>query len=93
MNRFEIVKKYIDEYDYYDLLACGAPNDEFDSYSRKFANTITEKDSIEDIARLISETIDKAFAEEIKPEKFLETAKLIRKELFYLCKEPANFSS
>ena len=48
MNRFEIVKKYIDEYDYYDLLACGAPNDEFDSYSRKFANTITEKDSIED---------------------------------------------
>lgn len=85
MNRFEIVKKYIDEYDYYDyydLLACGAPNDEFDSYSRKFANTITEKDSIEDIARLISETIDKAFAEEIKPEKFLETAKLIRKELY-----------
>ena len=78
----EIVKKYIDEYDYYDLLACGAPNDEFDSYSRKFANTITEKDSIEDIARLISETIDKAFAEEIKPEKFLETAKLIRKELY-----------
>lgn len=82
MNRFEIVKKYIDEYDYYDLLACGAPNDEFDSYLRKFANTITEKDSIEDIARLISETIDKAFAEEIKPEKFLETAKLIRKELY-----------
>ena len=82
MNRFEIVKKYIDEYDYYDLLACGAPNDEFDSYSRKFANTITEKDSIEDIARLISETIDKAFAEEIKPEKVLETAKLIRKELY-----------
>lgn len=82
MNRFEIVKKYIDEYDYYDLLACGAPNDEFDSYSRKFANTITEKDSIEDIARLISETIDKAFAEEIKPEKFLETAELIRKELY-----------
>lgn len=64
------------------MLACGAPNDEFDSYSRKFANTITEKDSIEDIARLISETIDKAFAEEIKPEKFLETAKLIRKELY-----------
>ena len=29
MNRFEIVKKYNDEYDYYDLLACGAPNDEF----------------------------------------------------------------
>ena len=80
MNRFEIVKKYIDEYDYYDLLACGAPNDEFDSYSRKFANTITEKDSIEDIARLISETIDKAIAEENKPEKFLETAKFIRKE-------------
>lgn len=82
MNRFEIVKKYIDEYDYYDLLACGSPNDEFDSYSRKLANTITDKDSIEDIARLISETLDKAFAEEIRPEKFLETAKMIRKELY-----------
>ena len=42
MDRFEIIKKRIDKYDYYKLLACGAPNDEFDSYSRKFANTITE---------------------------------------------------
>ena len=82
MDRFEIIKKRIDEYDYYKLLACGAPNDEFDSYSRKFANTITEKDSIEDIARLIAETMDKAFSEEIKPDKFLETAEMIRKELY-----------
>lgn len=82
MNRFEIVKKCIDEYDYYDLLACGAPNDEFDSYSRELANTITEKDSVEDIARIIAETMDKAFAEEINPEKYMETARLIRTELY-----------
>lgn len=82
MDRFEIIKKRIDEYDYYKLLARGAPNDEFDSYSRMFANTITEKDSIEDIARLIAETMDKAFSEEIKPEKFLETAKMICKDLY-----------
>lgn len=81
MNTFEVVKKYIDEYDYYDLLACHAPNDEFDSYSRKIAESITENATVEDIAMLIAETMDKAFGEEIEPEKFLETAHKIRKVL------------
>ncbi len=82
MNKFKIIKKYIDEYDYYGLLACHAPNDEFDGYSRKFADVISENDTVEDIARLIAETMDKAFSEEIKPEKFIKTARLIRKELY-----------
>ena len=64
------------------MLACGAPNDEFDSYSRKFADVITENDTVEDIAVLIAETMDKAFAEEIRPEKFIGTAKRIRKALY-----------
>lgn len=34
---FEIVKKYIDEYDYYKLLYSGAPDDEFDDYSQMIA--------------------------------------------------------
>ena len=82
MNKFEIIKKYIDEYDYYGLLAGHAPNDEFDSYSQMFADTITEYDSAEDIARLIAETMDKAFAEKINPEKFIDTARNIRKALY-----------
>ena len=82
MNKFAIIKKYIDEYDYYDLLACHAPQDEFDRYSRKFAGEINENDTVEDIALLIAQTMDKAFDEEIKPEKFLETAQKIRHALY-----------
>ena len=54
MNKFEIIKKYIDEYDYWGLLAGHAPNDEFDSYSKQLSEIITEKDSVEDIASLIA---------------------------------------
>ncbi len=81
MSKFEIIKKCIDEYDYYGLLASGAPNDEFDCYSRKFAEIITENDTVEDIAMLIAETMDKAFNEEVKPKKFLEIARKIRTAL------------
>ena len=35
MNKFDVIKKYIDEFDYYGLLASCAPNDEFDSYLRE----------------------------------------------------------
>lgn len=82
MNRFEIIKKYIDEYDYYALLANGAPNDEFDCYSYELANVITENDTVEDIARVIAETMDVAFSEEINPKKFYKTATLIRNALY-----------
>ena len=82
MSKYEVIKKYIDEFDYYSLLEGGAPNDEFDSYSRKFAGIITENDTVEDIAMLIAETMDKAFGEEINPEKFLKTAQKIRNALF-----------
>ena len=42
MNKFDVIKKYIDEFDYYGLLVSCAPNDEFDSYSHKFADVISE---------------------------------------------------
>ena len=82
MNKFDVIKKYIDEFDYYGLLASCAPNDEFDSYSHKFADVISENCTVEEIARIIAETMDKAFAEEINPEKFMETARLNRTELY-----------
>lgn len=81
MSKFEVIKKYIDEYDYYGLLTNGAPNDEFDGYSQKLAEVITENDTVEDIAMLIAKTIDKAFDEEVKPEKFLKTSQKIRNAL------------
>ena len=81
MSKYEVIKKYIDEFDYYSLLEGGAPQDEFDSYSRELAGLITENDSVEDIALRIAETMDKAFGEEIDPEKFLETALKIKADL------------
>ena len=81
MRKFEVVKKYIDEYDYYGLLKCGAPNDEFDGYSQKITEVITENNTVEDIATLIAGIIDNAFGEEVKPEKFLEISKKIKNAL------------
>ena len=78
MNKYEIIKKYIDAYDYFGLLTCGAPKDEFDTYSRALAETISENDTAEHIAALIANTLDKAFAEEIDPQKFTETANKIK---------------
>ena len=54
----------------------------FDSYSQKLTNTITESDTEEDIALLLAETMDKAFGNEVRPDKFLDTARKIRKALF-----------
>jgi hypothetical protein len=42
MSKYEVIKKYIDE---------------FDSYSRELAGLITENDSVEDIALRIAETL------------------------------------
>ncbi|MCR4691907.1 MAG: hypothetical protein K5739_11235 [Lachnospiraceae bacterium] len=81
MNRFEIIKKYIDEYDYYRLLAGGAPDDEFDKYSHKIADIINENDPVEEIAALISGIMDKAFGQEINPDNFIGVAEKIKKEL------------
>ncbi len=81
MNKFKIVKKYIDEYDYYGLLACGAPEDEYDSYSQILANRISEKDSIEDIAVWTANILNPAFGEEVQPENFIKTARKIKEAL------------
>lgn len=82
MNKFEIIKKYIDKYDYWGLLGSHAPNDEFDSYSEQLAEMITEKDSVEDIANMIASIMDKSFGEEISPKKFITTADKIKKALY-----------
>ncbi len=41
-NRFHIVKKYIDQTDYYALLASGAPSDEFDIESKEISARISD---------------------------------------------------
>ena len=36
-DKFLVIKKYIDQMDYYDLLASGAPSDEFDIESKEIS--------------------------------------------------------
>ena len=78
MDKFHVIKKYIDEFDYYSLLKHGAPDDEFDLYSREIAVLIQESDTVEEIADLIANKLDSAFGNEVCPEKYLETARKIK---------------
>lgn len=59
---FEIVKKAIDEFNPFDLLP-EAPNDEFDSESRKIAGKININSTVEEIAWIISDVFSKSFDE------------------------------
>lgn len=81
MSKYEIIKKHIDEYDYFGLLAGGAPDDEFDSYSKKLADAISENDTVETIAGIIAKTMDAAFGVDEDSKKFVETAKKIKADL------------
>ena len=61
-NRFHIVKKYIDQMDYYDLLASGAPSDEFDIESKEISVRIRDDHSVQDIAEIIALVFNKLCA-------------------------------
>lgn len=79
MDIYSLVKKYIDEYDFEDLLAIGAPNDEYDSESREIASLIIEESTTDEIAEIISDVMKKSFGELIKvdvskSESFMEIA-------------------
>ncbi len=86
MNIYDSVKKYIDEYDFDDLLAIGAPNDEYDMESERISQIINKESSVLEIAEAISnvflhsmESIIKVDAE--NPSSFIEVAAKIKNEL------------
>lgn len=78
---FLIVKKYIDQMDYYALLAGGAPRNEFDSESIEISNRIHPEQSIQEIANIIAEVFNANFDERNDAMDFLVVAEQIRKEL------------
>lgn len=80
-DKFKVVKKYIDKYDYYSLLKDGAPDDEFDCESRKISDLITGESSVERIAEVIAMVMREAFGNEEKIDSYLETARKIKSEL------------
>lgn len=80
-QKFQIVKRYIDERDVYCLLADGCPNDEFDIESEQIANLISETDTEQQIAAVCADVFTKMFGEKFRPKEFLKVAKSIKDEL------------
>ena len=80
-NRFHVVKKYIDQMDYYGLLASGAPSDEFDIESKEISAKISDDRSAQDIAEIIASVFNEYFDEHDDATVFLAVAKQIEKEL------------
>lgn len=78
---FKIVKKYIDEYDYYCLLSEGAPDDEFATEALRISDRISEDSTIEQIATTIADVFHLAFGNEEHPELYLPVAQKIWAEL------------
>lgn len=82
MDKFDIVKKYIDEMDYYGLLAQGSPEDEFDNESAIIAYQINPDMSPENVAYVISQTFYEAFdGDDQDLGWFIPTAEKILEEL------------
>ncbi|WP_044974337.1 hypothetical protein [Ruminococcus sp. HUN007] len=86
MNVYGIIKKYIDEYDFDDLLAIGAPNDEYDLETERISQRINIQSSVLEIAETISDVFLHSMCSVVKadvtnPDHFLEVAKKIKNEL------------
>lgn len=86
MSIYNIVKKYIDEYDFDDLLAIGAPQDEYNLESTRISQRINVNSSVEEIAETISDVFSQSMVFVVKtdvtnPDNFLEVATKIKNEL------------
>ena len=80
-DRFRIIKKYIDQMDYYALLAGGAPSNEFDIESREISARIRDDHSAQDIAVIIASVFNEHFDEHDDATAFLSVAEQIKNEL------------
>lgn len=78
MNKiFTIVKKYIDEYDYYCLLREGAPEDEFASEALRMSDCISEDSTVEQIAAIIADVFPRNGRIEVKAFHKMFTSKCV----------------
>lgn len=80
-DRFRIIKKYIDQMDYYALLAGGAPSNEFDIESREISARIRDDHSAQDIAEIIAMVFNKYFGKHDDATVFLVIAEQIKNEI------------
>ncbi len=80
-DRFHIVKKHIDKMDYFDLLASGAPSDEFDIESKEISARVRCEHSVREIAEIIASVFNEYFDEHDDATEFLSVAEQIKNEL------------
>lgn len=80
-DKFLVVKKYIDQMDYYALLASGAPSDEFDMESNEISARIRYEYSAQDIAEIIASVFNEYFDEHDDTTVFMPVAEQIKNEL------------
>ena len=80
-DEFLVVKRFIDQMDYYALLAGGAPSDEFDIESKKISEVIRCDHSAQEIASIIASVFNKQFGEHNDASVFLSVAERIKSEL------------
>lgn len=80
-DKFRIVKKYIDQMDYYALLAGGSPSDEFDLESKMISEMLQYDHSAQEIANIIVSVFNKQFDEHDDASVFLSVAERIKSEL------------
>ena len=81
IEKFLIIKKFIDKMDYYALLAGGAPSDEFDIESKEISKRVRYDHSAQEIANIIASVFNKQFGEHDDASAFLSVAEQIKNEL------------
>jgi hypothetical protein len=64
-NIYQVVKRIINEWDPYDLISCGAPDDEYENEIKVICFKIEGKNSIKDVAHVIFDVFTKAFGDDI----------------------------
>lgn len=81
MQKYWIVKKYVDEMDYASLLSGGAPDDEFDTESQEISDKITDAMTEQEIAQVIAEVFHREFDYEDTEVRFMDCARQIYADL------------
>lgn len=81
MDKYLIVKKAIDRFDPYGLLACHAPPNEYEIETDEIAKIISENNSAEEIAEISAKVFSRKFNAEFSDDKFIVAAREIRRKL------------
>lgn len=77
---YDIVKDAIVEMDYDELIACGAPADEFDFEIDRICERITEHSSVGEISNVIADVFGEAFNRSEAADHFIRIAEKIKSQ-------------